>query len=156
MRKLILLLSLFLATPAFAQTYDIVLKGGRVMDPESGLDAIRNVGISKGRIERITAEPLVGARVLDATGFVVTAGFIDLHQHGQDIDSGRVKAFDGVTTALEMELGAPDVTAFLKQKEGRSLINYGTSASHVAARALVFGAPLPDGTILPIAGPATD
>ena len=41
-------------------------------------------------------------------------------------------------------------------QDGHSLIHYGTTASHVAARALIFGAPLPDGTILPKSGPATD
>jgi N-acyl-D-aspartate/D-glutamate deacylase len=156
MRKSILLLSLLLAAGASAQNYDIVLEGGRVLDPESGLDATRNVGISNGKIVRISGDALAGGRVLNAKGLVVAAGFIDLHQHGQDADSGRVKAFDGVTTALEMEIGAPDVTAFLAGKRGHSLINYGTSASHVAARALAFGAPLAEGTILPVAGPATD
>ena len=94
--------------------------------------------------------------MVHAEGLVVAPGFIDLHQHGQDLASERVKALDGVTTALELEIGAPDVAEFLKAKEGHSLIHYGTSASHVAARALVFGAPLPAGTILPKSGPATD
>jgi N-acyl-D-aspartate/D-glutamate deacylase len=96
---------------------------------------------------------------------VVAPGFIDLHQHGQDIESQRVKALDGVTTALELEIGVPDVSSFLKDKEGHSLIHYGTAASHAAARALVFGAPLPSEPskihpgvpeILPKSGPATD
>ncbi len=112
--------------------------------------------ITNGKIARISAEPLAGERVLNAKGLVVAPGFIDLHQHGQDVDSGRVKVFDGVTTALEMEIGSPDVAAFLKSKQGQSLVNYGSSASHVAARALIFGAPLPEGTLLPAAGPATD
>jgi N-acyl-D-aspartate/D-glutamate deacylase len=156
MRQLILLVFL-LATPFLsAQKYDLVLEGGRVMDPETGLDAIRNVGIRDGKIARISAEPLSGRRVIHADRLVVAPGFIDLHQHGQDFASQRVKAFDGVTTALEMEIGAPDVTQFLNSKQGRSLIHYGTTASHVAARALVFGAPLPDGTILPQSGAATD
>jgi len=165
MRKTILSLSLMLATAAFAQQYDLVLEGGRVMDPESGLDAIRNVGISKGKIVRISADPLVGVRVLSAKGLVVAPGFIDLHQHGQEYDSSRVKAFDGVTTALELEIGVADVASFLQQKQGHSLINYGTAASHAAARAMVFGAPLsaevsgphagiPE--ILPKSGPATN
>lgn len=145
-----------LATSAFAQQYDLVLEGGRVMDPESGLDATRNLGITNGRIARISSDPLVGKRVLSARSLVVAPGFIDLHQHGQGNDSGRVKAFDGVTTALEMEIGVPDVVAFLKRKDGHSLINYGTTASHAAARALVFGAPLPEETILPPSGPATN
>jgi N-acyl-D-aspartate/D-glutamate deacylase len=165
MRTSILLLSLVLATAGFAQQYDLVIEGGRVMDPESGLDATRNVGVSNGKIARISAEPLTGKRVVSAKGLVVAPGFIDLHQHGQDNDSGRVKAFDGVTTALEMEIGVADVAGFLKQKDGHSIINYGTAASHAAARALVFGAPLPVGAvgphagipeILPKSGPATN
>jgi N-acyl-D-aspartate/D-glutamate deacylase len=87
---------------------------------------------------------------------VIAPGFIDVHQHGQDIESGRVKALDGVTTALEMEIGVPDVAKFLKQKEGHSLINYGTTASHPAARALAFGTTVAEGGIVPKAGIATD
>ena len=158
MRSLILFTISFLAISAFAaaQQYDLVLEGGRVMDPETGLDAVRNVGIREGKIVRISSEALNGLRVVHAGGLVIAPGFIDLHQHGQDLASQRVKALDGVTTALELEIGAPDVAQFLKSKQGHSLIHYGTSASHVAARALVFGAPLPAGTILPKSGPATD
>jgi N-acyl-D-aspartate/D-glutamate deacylase len=139
-----------------AQQYDLVLEGGRVMDPETNVDAVRNVGIRDGKIVRISSEALSGRRVVHASGLVVAPGFIDLHQHGQDLASQRVKALDGVTTALELEIGAPDVAQFLKAKEGHSLIHYGTSASHVAARSLAFGAPLPAGDILPKSGPATD
>jgi N-acyl-D-aspartate/D-glutamate deacylase len=157
-RKLIFFL-FFLAlstTIVCAQQYDVVLEGGRVMDPETGLDAVRNVGIRDGKIVRISAAALSGRRVIHAGGLVVAPGFIDLHQHGQELESQRVKALDGVATALELEIGAPDVARFLKAKEGQSLIHYGTSASHVAARALVFGAPLPPGETLPKSGPATD
>ena len=158
MRRVIFFL-LFLALSAGivpAQQYDLVLEGGRVMDPETSLDAVRNVGIRDGKIVRISSEALSGRRIIHAGGLVVAPGFIDLHQHGQDMDSQRVKALDGVTMALELEIGAPDVTQFLKAKEGRSIINYGTSASHVAARALVFGNPIPTGEILPKSGPATN
>src|SRR6202140_1033542 len=157
MRNLTFLLLLALSTAVVsAQQYDLVLEGGRVMDPETGVDGVRNVGIREGKIVRISSEALTGRRVIHASGLVVAPGFIDLHQHGQDLASQRVKAFDGVTTALEMEIGAPDVTQFLNSKQGNSLIHYGTTASHVAARALIFSAPLPDGTILPKSGPATD
>jgi N-acyl-D-aspartate/D-glutamate deacylase len=150
------LLSLLLAGSATAATYDLVLEGGRVMDPETGLDATRNVGIENGRIARIATEALAGRRVIHAAGLVVAPGFIDLHQHGQDQESGRLKAFDGVTSGLEMEIGVPDVKAFLERKAGQSLINYATSASHAAARALVFGAPVTEAQLVPIAGPASD
>ena len=161
MRTICGLCLLVISTVAAAQQFEIVVEGGRVMDPETGLDAVRNVGIREGRIARISPEPLSGRRVIHAAGLVVAPGFIDLHQHGQEPASQSVKAFDGVTTALEMEIGVPDVAAFLKSKEARSLINYGTTASHVAARALVFGAPLASSTtgiagILPKSGPATD
>ena len=156
MRSLILFSFLAISAFAAAQQYDLVLEGGRVMDPETGLDAVRNVGIREGKIVRISSEALHGLRVVHAGGLVIAPGFIDLHQHGQDLASQRVKALDGVTTALELEIGAPDVAQFLKSKQGHSLIHYGTSASHVAARALVFGAPLPAGTILPKSGPGTD
>jgi N-acyl-D-aspartate/D-glutamate deacylase len=155
-RYLMILLWLAGAAPAVAQTYDIVLSAGRVMDPESGLDAIRNVGISGDRIMRISEEPLQGKRVIDVRGLILAPGFIDLHQHAQDPKSGRLKAFDGVTTALEMEIGAPDVAAFLQQKKGRSFINYGTTASHAAARSRAFGTPYFEPVLVPPAGPATD
>jgi len=160
----LIFLALF-TTSLSAQQLDLVLEGGRVMDPETGLDAVRNVGIRDGKIVRISPEQLTGRRVLHSSGLVVAPGFIDLHQHSQDLESQRVKALDGVTTALEVEIGAPDVSAFLKAKEGQSLIHYGTSASHVAARALAFGAPLAAEVIaahpgipeiLPKSGPATD
>jgi N-acyl-D-aspartate/D-glutamate deacylase len=160
-----LLCLLLISTFVAAQQFDVVLEGGRVMDPETGLDTVRNVGIRGRMIARISSEPLSGRRVIHAAGLVIAPGFIDLHQHGQELASQRVKAFDGVTTALEMEIGVPDVAKFLKFKEGQSLIHYGTTASHVAARALVFGAPLDPGVvgpragiagILPTSGPATD
>jgi N-acyl-D-aspartate/D-glutamate deacylase len=161
MRKLILFLFLVwlaaLRPPrVLAQRFDLVLEGGRVIDPETGMDAVRNVGIREGKIVRISTEALSGRRVVDAAGLVVAPGFIDLHQHAQDLASQRVKALDGVTTALELEIGVPDVGQFLKAKEGHSLIHYGTSASHVAARARLFGSPLEVGEILPKSGPATD
>jgi N-acyl-D-aspartate/D-glutamate deacylase len=157
MRNRILTLCLLaFATSVSAQQYDLVLEGGRVIDPETRLDAIRNLGIRNGKIASISTASLTGRRVIHAAGLVVAPGFIDLHQHAQDPASQRVKAFDGVTTALEMEIGAPDVTQFLNSKQGHSLLHYGATASHVAARALIFGTPLPDGTILPKSGPATD
>jgi N-acyl-D-aspartate/D-glutamate deacylase len=164
MRKMILYLCVLFSTVfAAALQFDVVIEGGRVMDSETGLDAVRNVGIRDGKISRITSEALQGRHVIHAGGLVVAPGFIDLHQHAQNLDSQRVKALDGVTTALELEIGVPDVAQFLKSKEGHSIIHYGTSASHVAARAMVFGAPLPAETgeetapeILPKSGVATD
>jgi N-acyl-D-aspartate/D-glutamate deacylase len=155
--RMLALAAILLPLLAFSQTYDLVIEGGRVLDPETGLDAVRNLGIAQGKIVKISADPLDGKRVISARGLVVAPGFIDLHQHAQELESQRLKAMDGVTTALEMEIGKPDVAAFLKAKQGRSLLNYGTAASHVAARSLAFfGAPLPESGLLPKSGTATD
>src|SRR5579864_8903700 len=157
MKRLVLCLAVVLVPLlTLSQSYDLVIQGGRVIDPETGLDAVRNVGILQGKIKRISAETLAGKQVISARGLIVAPGFIDLHQHGQDLESQRVKALDGVTTALEMEIGKPDVAAFLHSKQGTSLINYGTTASHVAARSLAFGTPVPEDGLLPKSGDATD
>ncbi len=122
MRTFLFSCVLLTSTIVAAQQYDVVLEGGRVMDPETGFDGVRNVGISGGKISKIAKSPLQGQRVVHAAGLVVAPGFIDLHQHAQEIASQRVKAFDGVTTALEMEIGAADVAKFLKS-ERRSFFN---------------------------------
>jgi N-acyl-D-aspartate/D-glutamate deacylase len=117
-----------------APEYDLVLAGGRVMDPESGLDAIRNVGIRDGRIEAVSEEPLEGARILDVSGHVVSPGFIDLHVHGQQDASFGFAVRDGVTTALELEIGVPDIDGFYAGLEGGQRLNYGAAIGHPGIR----------------------
>ncbi len=123
-----------LSTSAANQVYDVVILNGRVIDPESRLDAVRNVGISGGTIKAITTAKLSGRTVVDAKGLVVSPGFIDLHQHGQDDENNRFKAMDGVTTALELEVGTGDVDRWYDARQGKALINYGVSIGHLAAR----------------------
>jgi len=129
-----------------ATSYDFVILNGRVIDPESRTDAIRNLGISNGVIKAITTGKLDGRTVIDARGLIVSPGFIDLHQHGQDEENYRFKAMDGVTTALELEVGTGDVDAWYAQREQKSLINYGVSAGHLAARMAAMHEPV---TFLP-------
>jgi len=130
--------SLFSLTSLAAAEYDTVISNGRVIDPETGLDAVRNIGISGNRIVAISASPLEGDHEIDATALVVAPGFIDLHAHGQSQESNEYQARDGVTTALELESGIPNLRAWLAAKEGSSLINYGASVSHNAARTAVM------------------
>jgi N-acyl-D-aspartate/D-glutamate deacylase len=130
--------SLFIAFLAHAQTYDLVIRGGRVIDPESRLDAVRNVGIMQGKIRAISPNALDGRAVIDAANLVVAPGFIDLHSHGQDAENYRYKAMDGVTTALELEIGVGDVEGWYREREGKALINFGASAGHPAARMAVM------------------
>jgi N-acyl-D-aspartate/D-glutamate deacylase len=129
-----------------AESYDLVIANGRVMDPESGLDAVHNVGIRGGKISAISAGPLEGKQTIDARGLVVAPGFIDLHQHGQDAENYAVKAADGVTTALELEVGVADVDRWYGEREGKARINYGASAGHIAVRMAVMHDP---GDLLP-------
>src|SRR5271154_1955380 len=146
------LLSLLMSAPVLAQTYDIVLANGRVIDPETNLDAVRNVGLNGGRIAAISASPLTGRTTVDAKGLVVTAGFIDLHSHGQDAENYAYKARDGVTTALELEVGVNPVAAWYVAREGRALVNFGATSGHIPARMAVMH---DSGTLLPRDAAAT-
>ena len=128
------------------EKYDVVIANGRVMDPESGLDAVRNVGINAGKIRAISANPLTGKTMVDAKGLVVAPGFIDLHEHGQEPRNYQFQAHDGVTTSLELEAGTADVAGWYGHREGKSLINFGVSIGHIPVRMKVMHDP---GTFLP-------
>lgn len=125
------------------QTFDWVVRGGRVMDPESGLDAVRHVGIRNGVIAAISATPLQGKQTIDAAGLVVAPGFIDLHAHGQDAENHSLQARDGVTTALELEIGTGDIRRWYADREGKRLINSGATVGHVPVRMRVMKDPDP-------------
>ena len=118
-------------------SYDLVIANGRVIDPETGLDAIRHVAIEHGSIAAISEQSLQGRETLDASGLVVAPGFIDLHAHGQDARSALLQAQDGVTTALDMESGVYPVDTWYRSREGKAPIHFGASASHRAARIYV-------------------
>ncbi len=110
--------------------YALVLENGRVIDPESGLDAVRSVAISEGRIAAISTSRLAGETVVDATGLVVAPGFVDLRAHGQDNEANRLQARDGVTTALDLEIGRYPVAPYYDARAGQALLNYGVAVSH--------------------------
>jgi N-acyl-D-aspartate/D-glutamate deacylase len=110
------------------------------MDPESGLDGVRDVGITAGRITALSTETLRGRRIIDVRGLVVAPGFIDLHSHAQELKSNQLQAQDGVTTALETELGSTAVARWYAAREGKAPINYGVTVGHRQARVLVLSA----------------
>ena len=129
--------------------FDVVIVNGRVIDPATKLDQTRTIGIRGGKIAAITAGSLAGKTTIDAKGLVVAPGFIDLHAHGQNDENYRIFAQDGVTTALELELGTADVPGFYAERAGKALINYGASVGHIKVRMAVMGDPgrfLPTGT----------
>jgi dihydroorotase len=129
--------------PAQERDLDVVIAGGRVMDPETGTDAIRHVGVRGDSIVALSASPLEsrlrpGGTRLDASGLVVAPGFIDLHAHGQSARANEFQAHDGVTTALELEGGAALMSRWLASRAGKAVVHYGASVSHGHVRTLVI------------------
>ncbi len=138
MRRAFLLLPLFAAlSAAQIQTYDLVIQGGRVMDPASGRDEVLNVGVLGRKIAVMTPNKIEGRATLNAAGHVVAPGFIDLHQHGQSPVNYRAQIHDGVTTALELEIGVEDIPSWYAEREGKSPVNFGASISHPYSRNIV-------------------
>ena len=125
---------------AGADEYDVVILNGRVMDPETGFDGIRNVGLRGGKIAAITPAAISGGTIIDATGHVVTAGFIDTHVHSLDLFSVRLLMRDGVTTGMDLELGAWPVGLWYEGKKDKWPINYGTTVSQEIVRMSVHDA----------------
>ena len=116
---------------AHAAAYDLVIKGGRVIDPSAGLDAVRDVAIAGGRIVAVEADIAAeAAETIDARGKVVTAGLIDIHTHaGRGKDGPPMCLQDGVTGWVDAGSGGADnidqVAAVARgaPQIGRALVN---------------------------------
>lgn len=137
----VLLLSGLLGVPlVVAADYDMVILGGRVMDPETGLDAQRNVGVRDGQIVTITESDIAGRKTIDASGQVVTAGFIDTHFHGTGTMAYKLGLRDGLTSVMDLEFGAlgNQVADWYGDRKGVTQLNYGIAASHELARSMVL------------------
>ena len=141
MKSLFISIFTLISLVGYAQStvvYDIVLSGGRVIDPETKLDAIRNVGIIYNRIAQISTETLKGKEVIEVKGLVVSPGFIDPHVHGLSNVEQEYQLHDGVTSALELESGVPFLDTWYKSRQSKALINYGASVSWSFTRFLTF------------------
>ena len=139
--------------------YDLVIAGGRVIDPESKLDAVRHVGIRDGIVRAVSEKPLGGRMMVDASGLVIAPGFIDLHQHGQQPEDYAFKAQDGVTAVFELEVGTADVDAWYAARAGKSLIHHGVSVGHIPCRMAAMGDRptfLPGATSVTATNPASE
>ena len=136
--KNFILIKLAIVTIGLSQTYDIVIKQGRVIDPETNLDQICNIGIIGNQISDITKKSINGKVVINAKGLVVSPGFIDLHAHGQTNSAHRYQLKDGVTTALEMESGVAFIERWIEAKKGKSLVNFGATAPHGFLRSIAM------------------
>lgn len=125
------------ARPGIAQDYDLVILNGRVMDPETMLDDVRNVGVKDGTIVAITKAKITGRQTIDAEGLVVAPGFIDTHFHSLDPLTVRLGALDGVTSGMDMEAGAYNIDQWYASKKGKWPLNYGTVICQETCRMLV-------------------
>ncbi|MCV9386286.1 amidohydrolase family protein [Reichenbachiella ulvae] len=118
--------------------FDLVILNGRVMDPETNFDGLRNVGVLDGKIALITEDSISGKETIDAKGHVVAPGFIDIHSHISDFPFGqKLSLRDGVTTPLDMEAGAYPVNDWYAKLEGKSQTNYGAAVSAAAVREIL-------------------
>ncbi|MDH5399364.1 MAG: amidohydrolase family protein [Cyclobacteriaceae bacterium] len=127
-------------------TYDIVIHGGRVMDPASGTDRKLNLGITGGKIAAISEDSLQGNKSINAAGLVVAPGFIDLHVHEHTDETYGLMARGGVTSAFELEVGTADVPGWYAERNSGQRINYGVSIGHIQVRMKVMG---DSGTFVP-------
>ena len=125
----------FFATGTLAEEFDLVILNGRVIDPESKLDAVRNVGVKDGKIAKITKKSITGTESIDASGHVVAPGFIDMHNHNTAAPFGQKLALrDGVTTPMELEAGVYPIGEWYAALEGKSQSNYGASVGTIPVR----------------------
>ncbi len=114
-----------------AATYDLVVKGGRVIDPSVGLDAIRDVAIVAGKIAAVDVDIRGNATdTIDARGKIVAPGLIDIHTHAARVPEGaRICLQDGVTGWVDCgSAGADNIdqiaaTARAAPQVGRVLVN---------------------------------
>ncbi len=137
----VLIPTLVMAMPAMAADYDVVINNGRVMDPETNFDGVRNVGIKDGKIVAITTDAIKGKETIDAKGHVVAPGFIEGHQHGTDPFTRKVNLRDGLTTQMDFEAGAGDIAKWYAGAEGKTQSNYGMVVLATLARASVLDGP---------------
>ena len=122
--------AVFLSSAAVAQQFDLVINGGRVMDPETMYDDVANVGVKDGRIAAITKSAITGKETIDAKGLVVAPGFIDTHFHAVDPFATKMVVADGVTTGMDLEAGATPVGDWYAQKDKSGWqVNYGTTSA---------------------------
>jgi N-acyl-D-aspartate/D-glutamate deacylase len=111
--------------PPDDHVYDVVLEGGRVIDPESGYDRVANIGVDGGTISSISEGALRGTTTIQAAGKVVAPGFIDLLSYEPVERGAEFKIQDGVTTNLGMHGINARAKDFFDLYRGNCAVNFG-------------------------------
>lgn len=124
--------------PPDTHVYQRVIRGGRVIDPETGFDAVADVGIDGESIAAIDRRPLQGTEIIDAKGKVVAPGFIDILSYEPDDIGALYKIGDGVTTNLGMHGINADADAFFSRYTGSCLVHFGGAFDNPWARNIKF------------------
>jgi len=138
---------IFASSAMAAEKYDLVILGGRVMDPETMFDAVRNVGVKDGKIAIITKDKIKGKETIKAKGHVVAPGFIDTHDHSMDKFAAKMGVRDGLTSGMDLEIGALNIDKWYAEKKGNWPINYGVSVAQEFARDIVHDGLKIDGPV---------
>ena len=119
---------------AIAQSrYDLIIRGARVVDPASRLDAVRDIAVSRGRVAAVVADLRAeAADVIDARGKIVAPGLIDIHTHVTGAPDGPSQVLrDGVTAWIDAgsqgadRIGDSVAVARSSPQPGRVLVNIG-------------------------------
>ena len=153
-----------LAIPARAamgpqDKFDLLIKGGEVLDPSQSLQGVRDVGIRHGKVEEVAADIAAdrALKVLNATGRLVVPGLIDLHAHvfpygsAIGIPADELAQFQGTTTAVSAgDAGANNFAAFRRFIVGQSRTRL-FAFIHIANHGL-SGFPVPELYNLDFAG----
>ena len=117
-------------------TGDIAIINGRVMDPETEIDAVKNILIRNDKIVSITSNNVSADRIIDASGLVVAPGFVDILAHiTADHEPQKFKIKDGITSVVHMHGGTVDIDGWYdSRKEAGMLVNYGLAVGHSSLR----------------------
>ncbi len=139
------LMALFAAASSDAATYDLIVRGGRVVDGTGNPAFHGDVAVKDGRIAAVGRVQGDAATEFAARGLIVAPGFIDVHTHAEEItESPRAENFArmGVTTVVLGNCGtsAPDVGAFFRRVEATNVsVNVATLIGHGTVRSAVMG-----------------
>ena len=126
--------------PPEDHVFDVVISGGRVIDPDSGFDGLANIGIDGDTITAVSYRHLSGRTEIGAERLIVAPGFVDLLSYEPNSFGVWLKLADGVTTNLAMHGVNNYAEAFFGRYENQTPVHYGGAFHHHFMRGFDVGA----------------